>query len=141
MHQRRALSPGTGPEWQRVDDCARLFDDVRNQRNQAAHLLTTIGEIVEEDRDIVIGVAACLATSAGAEQHQSLDAVAKYSTQRGTETHDDRIVLWMDSNGLTHLHNLAESGCLRQRQGVASADDSRNRQAVYVSLRKAVAAK
>ena len=69
MHQWRAFAPRAGSVRQRVGHRARLFDDVGDEGHHAAYLLPPIGKAVQEDRDIVVGVRACITARARAEQH------------------------------------------------------------------------
>ena len=81
-----------------MDNRARLFDNVGDQRHHAADFLASIGEVVKENSDIVVRVGMRITTRTGSEQHNALDAVAEDPFQCTTKARKDWIVLRTDSN-------------------------------------------
>ncbi len=80
MHHSGALVIGAGPERQRVDDGARVVEDVRLNIGDTSRFLAKSDEVPEEDGDVIVGVRTCFA--AGAEQDDAFDPLAIGSIER-----------------------------------------------------------
>jgi hypothetical protein len=96
-HQGAAVPVGASRIWLGVHKRTGLIEDVASQIGEAIKFAPAIRDILEEYRDVVVGIVIGLAACLRSEQHHSLDAIAIQRVQRRAKLLQDGIV--SDRNG------------------------------------------
>src|SRR5580658_7787961 len=84
-HERCPVFVSLSPVRHRVDNHPRVVNYVRDDGNNAIDFLPPVAKVFEEHRNVVIRVAARVATGSRAKQHDTLKAAAIQLGERGAE--------------------------------------------------------
>ena len=82
----------------RVDELTCLFENVRTEVGQPIHFRPAVGQVVEEDRDVVIRTLSRITARTGPKQHHALDPVAVHLVESGAEALENRIIVGPDNH-------------------------------------------